>query len=77
MPVLVQISIVIVTIGLLAIALLTVRMMTRFFNRAAEDLTQLTAAVREGRVRILDATCPAIYAGLQASQKGIPFMPHM
>jgi glutaconate CoA-transferase, subunit A len=33
------------------------------------------AAVRERRVRILDATCPAIYAGMQAGQKGIPFMP--
>ncbi len=32
-------------------------------------------AVREGRIRIVDATCPAIYAGLQAGQKGIPFMP--
>ena len=36
---------------------------------------RFTAAVREGRVRVVDATCPAIYAGLQASQKGIPFMP--
>jgi glutaconate CoA-transferase subunit A len=33
------------------------------------------AAVRDGSVRVLDATCPAIYAGLQAAQKGIPFMP--
>lgn len=32
-------------------------------------------AVKNGRVRILDATCPAIYAGLQAGEKGIPFMP--
>ena len=32
-------------------------------------------AVRHGEVRILDATCPAIYAGLQAAEKGIPFMP--
>lgn len=36
---------------------------------------RFTAAVREGRIRVIDATCPAIYAGLQASQKGIPFMP--
>ena len=33
------------------------------------------AAVKSGRVAIRDATCPAIYAGLQAAQKGIPFMP--
>ena len=42
MPVLVQICIVIVTIGLLAIALMTVRMMSRFFDKATEDLSQLT-----------------------------------
>lgn len=33
------------------------------------------SAVREGRLRILDATCPAIHAALQAGQKGIPFIP--
>lgn len=32
-------------------------------------------AVKSGTVRVLDATCPAIYAGLQAAEKGIPFMP--
>lgn len=32
-------------------------------------------AVKTGAVQILDATCPAIYAALQAAQKGIPFMP--
>ena len=32
-------------------------------------------AVREGKLRILDATCPAIHAALQAGQKGIPFIP--
>lgn len=31
-------------------------------------------AVREGRIALKDATCPAIYAGLQAAEKGIPFM---
>lgn len=36
---------------------------------------RFSAAVREGRLRILDATCPAVYAGLQAAEKGIPFMP--
>lgn len=36
---------------------------------------RFTAAVKDGTVRIVDATCPAIYAGLQAAQKGIPFMP--
>jgi glutaconate CoA-transferase, subunit A len=32
-------------------------------------------AVRTGTVRVLDATCPAVYAALQAGQKGLPFMP--
>jgi len=32
-------------------------------------------AVERGRVRILDSTCPAIYAALQASEKGSPFAP--
>lgn len=36
---------------------------------------RFTKAVREGTIRLIDATCPAIHAGLQASQKGIPFMP--
>jgi glutaconate CoA-transferase subunit A len=34
---------------------------------------RFTAAIREGRIRIKDATCPAIHAGLQASEKGAPF----
>jgi glutaconate CoA-transferase subunit A len=32
-------------------------------------------AVREGSMRLLDATCPAILSGLTAAQKGVPFMP--
>src|SRR5512143_19033 len=50
MPALIQICIVILTIGLLAIALMTVRMMNRF-NRATEDLSRLTHAVRESAVK--------------------------
>jgi hypothetical protein len=46
MPALIQICIVVVTVGLLAIALMTVRMMTRF-NKATGELSQLTHAVRE------------------------------
>jgi glutaconate CoA-transferase subunit A len=34
-----------------------------------------TAALRNGSLRIMDATCPAIYAALQAAEKGIPFIP--
>jgi uncharacterized protein YoxC len=50
MPALVQICIVIVTIGLLAIALMTVRMMSRV-NQAAEDLSQVGHAIRESAAR--------------------------
>ena len=32
-------------------------------------------AVKAGTLRILDSTCPAVYAGLQAGQKAIPFIP--
>ncbi len=35
------------------------------FNRAA----------RSGAIHIYDSTCPALYSGLQAGQKGIPFLP--
>lgn len=34
-----------------------------------------TRAVKAGAIKLRDGTCPAIYAGLQAAQKGIPFMP--
>ena len=34
-----------------------------------------TRAVKNGTLTIRDSTCPAIHAGLQAAEKGIPFMP--
>jgi glutaconate CoA-transferase subunit A len=36
---------------------------------------RFNAAVKDGAVRLKDATCPAIHAGLMAAQKGSPFMP--
>ncbi|MFM9886915.1 MAG: CoA transferase subunit A [Burkholderiales bacterium] len=36
---------------------------------------RFTAAIKAGRLHILDATCPAIHAALQATQKGQPFVP--
>ncbi|MBI1397824.1 MAG: CoA synthetase [Betaproteobacteria bacterium] len=36
---------------------------------------RFAAALRRGTIRVLDATCPAIHAALQAGQKGLPFMP--
>ncbi len=36
---------------------------------------QFTRAALTGRVKIVDSTCPAIHTALQASEKGVPFMP--
>lgn len=36
---------------------------------------RFVAAVKQGLLKLKDSTCPAIYAALQASEKGIPFMP--
>jgi glutaconate CoA-transferase subunit A len=36
---------------------------------------RFTAAIREGTLCMMDATCPAIYAALQAAEKGLPFIP--
>ena len=36
---------------------------------------RFSEAVRTGKIKMLDSTCPAIYAGLQASEKGLPFIP--
>ena len=47
MPLLLQVCIVIVTIGVLVLALLTVRMVARFFTKATEDISQLALAARE------------------------------
>src|SRR5947209_4723856 len=33
------------------------------------------ATAREGSIKLIDATCPAIHAALLAAQKGVPFMP--
>ena len=36
---------------------------------------RFTRAVRAGAIALKDSTCPAIHAGLQATEKGVPFMP--
>ena len=36
---------------------------------------RFTAAVLAGTIRIKDATCPALHAAFQATEKGVPFMP--
>ncbi|MEQ8505962.1 MAG: CoA-transferase [Rhodospirillales bacterium] len=34
-----------------------------------------TRAVQDGSLKMRDSTCPAIHTALQASEKGVPFMP--
>ena len=36
---------------------------------------RFSAAISDGRIAMKDATCPAIHAGLQAAEKGVPFLP--
>jgi glutaconate CoA-transferase subunit A len=36
---------------------------------------RFVAAIKAGSLEIRDSTCPAIHAGLQAAEKGVPFMP--
>jgi glutaconate CoA-transferase subunit A len=36
---------------------------------------RFTAAVTAGTIKLKDATCPALHAGFQAAEKGVPFMP--
>jgi glutaconate CoA-transferase subunit A len=36
---------------------------------------RFTEAVTSGTLTIKDSTCPALHAGLQATEKGVPFMP--
>lgn len=41
------------------------------FGRAG----RFEAAVNAGEIQIKDATCPALHAGFQAAEKGVPFLP--
>ena len=36
---------------------------------------RFVAALAAGTIEVIDATCPAIHAMLQAAEKGVPFMP--
>jgi glutaconate CoA-transferase subunit A len=36
---------------------------------------RFTEAAEKGEIKIRDATCPAIHTALQATEKGVPFMP--
>jgi len=36
---------------------------------------RFTAAAQSGALKVKDATCPLVHGGLQAAEKGVPFMP--
>lgn len=36
---------------------------------------RFTAALAAGRLRLTEATCPAVHTALQAAEKGVPFLP--
>lgn len=36
---------------------------------------RFTAAAEQGSLQIVDATCPMVHTGLQATEKGVPFLP--
>jgi glutaconate CoA-transferase subunit A len=36
---------------------------------------RFTEAAERGTIRVVDATCPMVHSGLQAAEKGVPFMP--
>jgi len=36
---------------------------------------RFTEAVEKNQIKVKDATCPAVHAGLQATEKGVSFMP--
>ena len=36
---------------------------------------RFAAAVKAGAIELRDSTCPVIHAGLQAAEKGVPFLP--
>lgn len=67
--------------GGIAIDLLIGAGAVRRLEAAAVSLGELgpaprfTAAVCAGEIEMLDSTCPAIHAALQAAEKGVPFMP--
>jgi glutaconate CoA-transferase subunit A len=36
---------------------------------------RFTEAAERGAIRVVEATCPMVHSGLQAAEKGVPFMP--
>jgi len=41
----------------------------------AGSAPRFLAALAQGRIKVFDATCPAMHARLQAAEKGVPFLP--
>ena len=36
---------------------------------------RFTEAVEKGEIKVRDATCPAVHTALQATEKGVPYLP--
>ena len=76
-----NLDVICVPIGGLAVDLLIGSGCVRSLEAAAVSLgemgkaPQFTIALQEGRIEFKDSTCPAIHTALQASEKGVPFMP--
>ena len=52
MPALIQFCIVIVTVGLLALAVITLSILNRFLDKASADLSQLTLSIRDSAAQL-------------------------
>jgi glutaconate CoA-transferase, subunit A len=76
-----NLDVICVPIGGMAVDLLVGAGCVRSIEAAAISLAEsglaprFTEAVQERRVKMKDSTCPAVHTALQASEKGVPFMP--
>ena len=76
-----DLDVICVPIGGMAVDMLIGAGCVRSVEAAAVSLGEngsaprFTAAVQERRISMKDSTCPAVHTALQASEKGVPFMP--
>jgi len=76
-----DLDVICVPIGGMAVDMLIGAGCVRSVEAAAVSLGEngpaprFTTAVQERRILMTDSTCPAVHTALQASEKGVPFMP--
>ena len=76
-----QLHVLCVPIGGLAVDMLIGAGCVDVIETAAVSLGEAGAAprfvdaIQSGKIKIIEATCPAIHTALQATEKGVPFMP--